>query len=283
MGEPLRTGLRMGNALRHFPWIGLLLAAVLVWTHFRFERYIYAAGIDWSVQLAFFAALGLLLPALSGPTQKIQPASAWLLRWGGGLILATLIFMLGFFRYWQGDAIRWVFSDNPGRSWLFGAWLAFFLAAGLAAVLIPHFAGREHGRRDRWLLPLKLASLLIPVWAAALISDFLYPGTVMTDNRSGFYRDDAYFISGMILPVLDWLLWSAWCVRLAFAGSGSGRKAITALGAYGLAVGLLTLAPASFIPAIFMPFYVGVTPLFAVPLFVGAEIWRRRLSKRNAP
>lgn len=285
MGGQLRSGLRPGYGFRRLPWAGLLLAAALVWAHFRFERYMYDADIHWSVQLVFFAALGLLLLALSGPAQRLQPATGWLLRWCGGLILATLIFMLGFFRAWLGDRIRWELSDDPAHFRPFVVWLLFFLVVGIVAVLVPYLAERRRGHRDHWLLLLKLFSLFISVWAAALISDFLYPGTPISSGQAGYYRDDGYFISGRILPVLDWLLWSAWCIRLAYGGSGSGRKAVTAIGAYGFALGILLLAPAALVPEFLLPFlpvYVGIVPFLAVPLLVGAEVWRRRLSRRKS-
>lgn len=272
--------------LRRLPWAGLLLAAVLVWAHFRFERYMHDADIHWSVRLVFFAALGLLLFALSGPAQGLQPATGWLLRWGGGMILATLLFMLGFFRAWLGDRIRGGLGYDPARFRLFVVWLTFFLVVGIVAALIPYLAGRGRGHRDHWLLLLKLSLLFISAWAAALISDFLYPGTPISSGQAGYYRDDAYFISGRILPVFDWLLWSAWCIRLAYGGAGSGRKGITAIGTYGFVLGILLLMPAALVPEFlvpFLPLYFSAAPVLAVPLLVGAEAWRRRLLRGKSP
>ena len=207
--------------------------AFFLWTHMEAT---YAASPVAMHSFAGFLLLevgiGIGLLGMSTVVRPAEPSIARVLRGSGILLLAYVLFVLGFYRYFGMDAP----STSTAGPWVLpGA----ALIAGVAGLTVgwTRIAPESAWLRDR------LNTLLLVLLVTAVIAVAADLGAFPQGPSFWFFSFGAgqhFSLVEMLVSVSAWVLWfliAIWCVAF---GTRAGRRNYVNAGVMGVGVGVAT-------------------------------------------
>lgn len=279
----LLATLPLALLLRSAPLTGMAMLAALAWGHLVYYRQARIQEVDLGTSCIFEVFVALVLLGLAPLLGRLKASLARPLEVAATVVLAALVYLLGFFRYADNAFYRSPWRLEAAEHWagghialLAGVALAFALAT---ALLRPGL----DGSRRLILFALLGATVALGAVASALWLGLIHPGAPVDFFGFGRFRHEAWHTRTFAVTAGAWILWFGWCLWLIFDGGLSGDGSVLAAGVYGFGIGVVT----RFIDLIGtlletgVAFVIGGAVLIVVG--IGVEKWRRKLKQKLVP
>ena len=263
--------------LESAPIAVMSIVAVLVWGHMEgaFSGSPLEMPDSFAAHIMLEIGLGVALFGFAGLLRRRNETLAAALRVSGLVLVAALLYVCGFYRYW---------SDNPHSSYYwthsnvsFSINLPFAALAHGAIGLTLGWRRIIEGSRTMRALLIGLLAVVLAIAAVAAAADVsLLPRGPEIEQWQFGWSSHCDLVE-WVVSVAAWLAWfalSAWCL---VHGTTSGAKGLVNLGVVGVGLGVVTrfFDLAGGLASTGWMFILGGAALFGTGWAM--ERWRRRL------